>query len=207
MPSCFFHPRSAAFRPGVACDLRAGISAVEMLAGLALVGLVMVIVVNVLAVPDSSDPAELRLGIRRHAQAMHARSRIVELRLALENFVDQYGALPGDFSRGDFGLHQGNGDGAIDQGVAEEGDVFRDLHQANQIPSDTPLFLGERFSVAWCDPPVNGTRAGHYIRVPSLDEGVARYVDSRLDDGLPEKGSIVVTPGIGGATLYARVGG
>ena len=126
--------------------------------------------------------------------------QVDEIRAAVMSFYDKYGVYPGDENKTTIpsgGVDtEGDGDGIIEAGTAEDHGMFLDLQLAGLISgsyngtSGMPYHaLGDNVTMYWKDPGP-GT-AKHYFLFYNLPAEVCLEIDSEYDDGGRNSGSII----------------
>jgi prepilin-type N-terminal cleavage/methylation domain-containing protein len=132
----------------------------------------------------------------QNAKVMRIVKQTDEMRAAVMAFYEKYGMYPGDENKdaippGTDG--EGNGDGQING--SEHYEVYRDLQLAGLISgsyngtSDLPRHpFGDNMTLYWTDPGPGSAK--HYFLFYNLPAEVCLELDTKLDDGVYNTGSI-----------------
>jgi hypothetical protein len=132
-----------------------------------------------------------RTGLGMYAKVLYGQRRLDELQVAVQLFVGQYGALPGDYPGPDLGPDHGNGNGRVERTRGEHVLAMRHLHLAGQLPNETPLFLKRPLELAWVEGGVFGQPGGgHFFVAREVSRPLAVQLDRRVDDGGAATGRI-----------------
>ncbi len=135
----------------------------------------------------------------QNARVKNLMQQVDGIRAAIFGFYDKYGVYPGDENKpnlppGD--THNGNGDGQIS--AAEADMLFEDLVLSNYIngnydgngeDSIPNHVFGDKIRVFWTRPAA-GAALRHYFRLENLPWDVALEIDTKLDDGVYNTGTI-----------------
>ncbi len=120
------------------------------------------------------------------ANTLYAHSQLERLRVAMLNYTDQAGGLPGDFP-------DGNGNGIIERELGEDATVFRDMIQAGVIPQEAFLIRGRvpevYHTVLQAEGRVLGE--GHFIKLAGFPRVEALALDRKYDDARNDSGNII----------------
>lgn len=132
----------------------------------------------------------------QNAKVMRVVKQTDEMRAAVMGFYDKYGAYPGDEAIDAIPPgtdSEGNGNGQISGN--EHYELWRDLQLAGLISgsyngtSDLPKHpFGDDMLLYWTDPGPGQSK--HYFRFDNLPSEVCLEIDSKLDDGVYDTGSI-----------------
>jgi len=132
----------------------------------------------------------------QNAKTMRVVKQTDELRAAVMAFYDKFGVYPGDEAKDAIPMGtdgEGDGDGQIES--SEQYELFRDLQLAGLIggsfdgSADLPTHaFGDNLTLYWLDPGPGTSK--HYFRFYNLPAEVCLEIDTKLDDGVYNTGSI-----------------
>jgi len=160
---------------------------------------VFLLILGVLYVATPGEDSEARdagVPVYRWANAMYAHNALQRYRVAVMNYHDMYGQLPGDSSTealNSTGGIIGNNNGRVEREIEENVKFFKDLHESGITPSETIRIRGGTLDFYWMNLYANNTLAGqgNFFKLPSFNEAEARALDYRFDDGWNDSGDII----------------
>lgn len=176
-----------------------GYSQVELITGFALVALLflgLLYMVNPLASDEDPDGVP----VYRAANAIYISNALERQRVAIMNYYDMRGVLPGDDPvprEIDGELVRGNEDGRITLESGESAKVFADLYAAGLNPVPQVRVRSKDLKVLWVRLGADGhvLREGNFFKLEGLNRLEALGMDSRYDDGRSDAGRILFIPG------------
>ncbi|MBT8764142.1 prepilin-type N-terminal cleavage/methylation domain-containing protein [Desulfohalobiaceae bacterium Ax17] len=137
----------------------------------------------------------------QEAKVKNVMKAVDSIRAATLTFYDRYGMYPGDENSANFpdgDTHDGDGDGQIEFGESDM--LFEDLQKAGMISGSydgdgTDSYpkhaFGDLILLYWQTPA--GGITDHWFRLDNLPWDVALEIDTKLDDGVYNTGSVVAS--------------
>ena len=135
----------------------------------------------------------------QNARVKNLMQQVDGIRAAVFGFYDKYGVYPGDENKPNIppnDTHDGDGDGQIESPEADM--VFEDLVLSGYINGDYDgdgedsipnHAFGDKIRLYWTSPG-SGVGSRHYFRIENLPWDVALEIDTKLDDGVYNSGTI-----------------
>lgn len=143
-----------------------------------------------------SEAEEAGVPVYRWANAMYARNALERYRVAVMNYYDLYGQLPGDSATGarnSTGGIIGNNNGRVEREIEENIKFFNDLYESGITVSRTVRIRGRVLDFYWMNLYANNTLAGqgNFFKLPRFNRAEARALDYKFDDGWNDSGDII----------------
>lgn len=146
----------------------------------------------------------------RSANAMYVHQALERTRLAVLEYQEQFGALPGD-DRHPLVIEgktvAGNHDGRIDPENGEAAKVFADMASANILPEPAVRIRGIGLELLWVRFLAEGRLVAedNYFRLKGMDRLEALAYDRKFDDGNPLNGLVFFFGDDDEVTFYSKL--
>lgn len=192
------------------CGHVPGFTLTELLVVVFLLFAVMGLTFGLMADTGDGGGGSQKVPPYRVANAMYIQSALERQRVAILNYMDLTGALPGDDARpADIGGVEvrGDGDGRIEKFGNENVKLFVDLAGAKLNRSDTVRVRGQVLDLYWASLDVGGRQLapGNFFYLSGIHPAEAIALDARFDDGQSDRGDIVFSVKDDKADLYVRL--
>ncbi|MDY7001328.1 MAG: hypothetical protein SVS15_06060 [Thermodesulfobacteriota bacterium] len=168
----------------------------ELVAAVFVVFLLILGVLYVATPGEDSGAGDAGVPVYRWANAMYAHNALERYRIAVMNYYDMHGQLPGDSStdaRNSTGGIIGNNNGRVEREIEENVKFFKDLYASGVTVSETIRIRGGILDFYWMKLYANSTLAGegNFFKLPGFNRAEARALDYKFDDGWNDSGDII----------------
>ncbi len=183
-------------RPETAPKSSQGYTQSEFLVAVFVVFLLILGVLYVVTPGEDSEAGDAGVPVYRWANAMYAHNALERFRIAVVNYYDMHGQLPGDSAtdaRNSTGGIIGNNNGRVERENEENVKFFKDLYASGSTPSETIRIRGGVVDFYWMNLYANSTLAGegNFFKLPQFNKAEAKALDHKFDDGWNDTGDII----------------
>ena len=198
-------------RPETVLKSSQGYTQSEFVAAVFVVFLLVLGVLYVATPGEDSGAEEADVPVYRWANAMYTRNALERYRIAVMNYYDMHGQLPGDSStdaRNSTGGIIGNNNGRVEREIEENVKFFKDLYESGATPSEIIRIRGGILDFYWMNLYANNTLAGegNFFKLPDFNRAEARALDYKFDDGWNDSGNIISSLNDNGTVdLYVKL--
>lgn len=170
---------------------RRGRAVSELLVGVLIVSIVLLGLLYLWTEDDKPTEFGIDVSPYRVANAVYAHNLLERYRLAVMNYIDMYGQLPGDVGAQANGT--GRGDWRLERQYGEGERALADMADASVVPRGTLRVRGRELELAWVSLVADEREltGANYFVLRGFNRDEARAMDWKFDDGRNNDGDIL----------------
>lgn len=168
-----------------------GFALSEMLVGVLIFSSILLALLYMWTADGDDDAVGIDVSPYRVANAIYAHGLLEGYRVAVMQYVDMHGYLPGD--TGAPANATGRGDWRIEREYGEDKAVFEALARAGVVPRGTLRVRGRELAFFWATlmSGEEGLQGANYFVLRGFNRDEARAMDWKFDDGRNNDGNIL----------------
>ncbi|NJB67871.1 hypothetical protein GGQ74_001511 [Desulfobaculum xiamenense] len=172
---------------------RRGFAISELLVGVLLLFAVLLGLLYIWTTDEGTQGRGLDVTPYRTANAVYAYNLLESYRVAVMNYIDMYGHLPGDEGAVN---GTGRGDWRIERALGEDALAVAELHASGVVPTANPRVRGCALDLYWVSLVADGRELGgaNYFVLRGFNADEARAMDWKFDDKRADAGNILYSP-------------